>query len=333
MVRRGRVHTLLAATLVAGAALAGCTQEDQEPVTVGLITKQEENPYWVEMREVAQDTAADLDVELLTATGESDTDVASQERALEEMVAEGADGILIAPTDAEALSAAITRAQEAGVLVIAVDTPTDPPEAVDATFATDNERAGELIGRYAAAKAAELGLEPRIATLDLTPGVSTGEQRHAGFLSGFGIEEGDAAIVASVDTEGDRDKAAVAMTQVLAEHPDVNVVYTVNEPAALGALAALEDAGADMDQIVMVSVDGGCRTMREGVRPGLIDATASQYPQNMAREGVEAIADAVREGDQPTGYLDTGTELISDDPVEGVESRRVEFGVRTCWGS
>ncbi|WP_143553705.1 substrate-binding domain-containing protein [Serinicoccus sp. CNJ-927] len=322
-----------AAALLAGIGLAGCTGEEQEPVTVGLITKQEENPYWVEMREVAEETAEELDAELLTATGTSDTDVASQEAAIADMVEQGADGILIAPTDAEALDPAITAAREAGVLVIAVDTPTDPPGAVDATFATDNERAGELIGEYAAAKAEELGLDPQIVTLDLTPGVSTGEERHTGFLSGFGIEEGDEAVVASVDTEGDRDNAAVAMTQVLADNPDVNVVYTVNEPAALGALAALEDAGADMDEIVLVSVDGGCRAMREGVRPGLIDATASQYPQNMAREGVEAIVDAVREGDEPTGYLDTGTELISDHPAEGVESRRVEFGVRTCWGS
>ncbi|ANS79552.1 Fructose ABC transporter, substrate-binding component FrcB [Serinicoccus hydrothermalis] len=322
-----------AAALLAGVGLAGCAGEEQEPVTVGLITKQEENPYWVEMREVAQETADDLDAELLTATGESDTDAASQEAALDDMVEQGADGILLAPTDAEALDPAITRAREAGVLVIAVDTPTDPQDAVDATFATDNERAGQLIGQYAAAKAEELGLEPQIATLDLTPGVTTGEQRHAGFLAGFGIEEGDEAIVASVDTEGDRDNAAVVMTQVLADHPDVNVVYTVNEPAALGALAALEDADADMDEIVMVSVDGGCRTMREGVRPGLIDATASQYPQNMAREGVRAVVAAVRDGEAPSGYHDTGTELISDSPVDGVESRRVEFGVRTCWGS
>ena len=316
------------------AVLAGCSPGGQEEeVTVGLITKQEENPYWVEMREVAQETADDLDVELLTATGTSDTDVASQEAALDDMVAQGVDGILIAPTDATALDAAITRAQEAGVRVIAVDTPTDPPELVQATFATDNERAGELIGRYAAAQVEQLGLEPRVATLDLTPGVSTGEQRHAGFLRGFGVEEGDEEVVASVDTEGDRDVAAVVMTQVLADHPDVNVVYTVNEPAALGALAALEDAGADLDEIVLVSVDGGCAAMREGVRPGLIDATAMQYPQNMAREGVRAIARAVREGQEPTGYLDTGTLLVSDAPVEGVESRRVEFGVRTCWGS
>ncbi|WP_298750091.1 substrate-binding domain-containing protein [uncultured Serinicoccus sp.] len=326
------------ATGVAGtllvAVVAGCSPGGQEEaVTVGLITKQEENPYWVEMREVAQETADDLDVELLTATGTSDTDVASQEAALDDMVEQGVDGVLLAPTDAAALDAAITRAQEAGVRVIAVDTPTDPPELVQATFATDNERAGELIGRYAAAKVEQLGLEPRVAMLDLTPGVSTGEQRHAGFLEGFGVEEGDEEVVASVDTEGDRDVAAVEMTRVLSDHPDVNVVYTVNEPAALGALAALQDAGADLDEIVLVSVDGGCAAMREGVRPGRIDATATQYPQNMAREGVRAIARAVREGQEPTGYLDTGTLLVSDAPVEGVESRRVEFGVRTCWGS
>ncbi|WP_298887409.1 substrate-binding domain-containing protein [uncultured Serinicoccus sp.] len=325
--------TGVAGTLLVS-VLAGCSPGGQEEaVTVGLITKQEENPYWVEMREVAQETADDLDVELLTATGTSDTDVASQEAALDDMVEQGVDGILLAPTDAAALEGAIARAQEAGVRVIAVDTPTDPPELVQATFATDNERAGELIGRYAAAKVEELGLDPQVATLDLTPGVSTGEQRRAGFLSGFGAEEGDEAVVASVDTEGDRDNAAVAMTQVLTDHPDVNVVYTVNEPAALGALAALQDAGADLDEIVLVSVDGGCAAMREGVRPGLIDATAMQYPQNMAREGVRAIARAVREGQEPTGYLDTGTLLVSDAPVEGVESRRVEFGVRTCWGS
>lgn len=324
---------VLAGSFLAGLALAGCGEDQGEAVTVGLITKQEENPYWVEMREVAQETADDLDVELLTATGTSDTDVESQETALDDMVEQGADGILIAPTDAAALSEAIGRARDAGVRVIAVDTPSDPPELMDATFATDNERAGELIGEYAAAKVEELGLDPQVVTLDLTPGVSTGEQRHAGFLSGFGVEEGDAAIVASVDTEGDRDNAAVAMTQVLSEHSDVNVVYTVNEPAALGALAALEEEGVDMDELVLVSVDGGCRAMREGVRPGLIDATAMQYPQNMAREGVRAIARAVRDGEEPTGYLDTGTLLVSDDPVEGVESRRVEFGVRTCWGS
>lgn len=320
-------------TVLSGLTLAGCAGDEQEPVSVGLITKQEENPYWVSMRDVAQETADDLDVSLTTATGGSDTDVASQEAALADMVEEGVDGILIAPTDPVALLPAIQEARDAGVLVIALDTPVHPPEAVDAFFATDNEAAGRLIGEYAAAKADDLRLDPQVAMLNLSGNISSGELRRMGFLDGFGLTEDDPAIVASVDTQGDRDNAAVVMTQVLAEHPDINVVYTVNEPAALGALAALEDADVDLDEVVLVSVDGGCRAMREAVRPGDIDATAMQYPQNMAREGVRAIAAAVREGEAPMGFLDTGTELVSDDPMDGVESRRVEFGIRTCWGS
>ncbi|WP_134773024.1 substrate-binding domain-containing protein [Ornithinimicrobium flavum] len=329
---RTRTWITLGAVLC-GLTLAGCAGEEQESVSVGLITKQEENPYWVSMKDVAQETADDLDVELTTATGASDTDVTSQEAALADMVAEGVDGILIAPTDPVALLPAIQEARDAGVLVIALDTPVDPPEAVDAFFATDNEAAGRSIGEYAAAKADDLGLDPQVALLNLAGDISSGELRRTGFLEGFGLTEDDPAIVASVDTQGDRDNAAVAMTQVLSEHPDINVVYTVNEPAALGALAALEAAELDLDEVVLVSVDGGCRAMREAVRPGDIDATATQYPQNMAREGVRAIAAAVRDGVTPSGFRDTGSELVSDNPVDGVESRRVEFGIRTCWGS
>lgn len=329
---RTRTWITLGAVLC-GLTLAGCAGEEQESVSVGLITKQEENPYWVSMKDVAQETADDLDVELTTATGASDTDVTSQEAALADMVAEGVDGILIAPTDPVALLPAIQEARDAGVLVIALDTPVDPPETVDAFFATDNEAAGRSIGEYAAAKADDLGLDPQVALLNLSGDISSGELRRTGFLEGFGLTEDDPAIVASVDTQGDRDNAAVAMTQVLAEHPDTNVIYTVNEPAALGALAALEAAELDLDEVVLVSVDGGCRAMREAVRPGGIDATATQYPQNMAREGVRAIAAAVRDGATPSGFLDTGSELVSDNPVDGVESRRVEFGIRTCWGN
>jgi fructose transport system substrate-binding protein len=81
-----------------------------------------------------------------------------------------------------------------------------------------------------------------------------------------------------------------------------------------------------------VSVDGGCDAIKDGVRPGVIDATAQQFPENMAREGVEALATAARGGAAPSGYLDTGVELITGDPVDGVESEDVAFGVRNCWG-
>jgi fructose transport system substrate-binding protein len=84
--------------------------------------------------------------------------------------------------------------------------------------------------------------------------------------------------------------------------------------------------------VIVVSVDGGCEAIKNGVRPGTIDATAQQYPQNMAREGVEAVARAARGGESPAEYLDTGVQLITGDPAPGVESRDVAYGVRNCWG-
>ena len=327
--RRVGPATALALILVA----AGCDgASGDEQAVVGLITKQESNPYWVTMREIAQDTAGDNNVELLTATGQSDVDVESQVAALDDMRQRGADGILIAPTDSTAIVPAIEEARQAGVIVIAVDTPVRPDSAVDAFFATDNFRAGELIGRYARAKAEELGLEPRIAMLDLAPGISSGELRHDGFLEGFGIEDGDPEIVGSVNTEGDEGKGRTAMEEVLATDPDVNVVFTVNEPVAFGASAALKAADRSDNDVILVSVDGGCEAIKNWVRPGVIDATSQQYPENMAREGVKAIAQAARGAEPPSGYLDTGVELITGDPVEDVESRDVAFGVRNCWG-
>lgn len=321
----------LAAALTCGLIVTGCSSEEPD-VTVGLITKQEANPYWVTMREVAEATARDENVELLTATGTSDVDVDGQIEALRDMTEQGADGILIAPTDSKALVPAIEEARAAGVTVIAVDTPTDPEDAVDALFATDNREAGELIGRYAGAKVEELGLTPRIAILDLAPGIASGEQRRAGFLSGFGIEEGDPQIVGSIDTEGDRVKGEEAMRELLVQDPEINVVYAVNEPAALGAVAALDEAGVGQDDVVLVTVDGGCEAIKNAVRPGDIDATAQQYPENMAREGVTALAEHARGGPAPSGFLNTGIVLITGDPAPGVDSRDVAFGVRNCWG-
>lgn len=326
----GRFATTLAlAALVT--TLVACSDEPE--VTIGLITKQEVNPYWVTMREVAEDTAEDNNVELLTATGTSDVDVESQVRALEQMVADGAKGILIAPTNSTELLPAIEAARQVGVLVIAVDTPVDPPDAVDAFFATDNMKAGRLVGEYATVKAQEMGLDPKIAMLDLAPGIRSGELRHEGFLEGFGVAEGDPAIVAMADSEGDRELARTRMSEILSQTPDVNVIYTVNEPAALGALAALEEAGADLDQTILVSIDGGCRAMKNAVRPGEIDATAMQFPANMAREGVRALANAIREGESLGGNLDTGVQLVTGDPATGVDSKDIEYGVRNCWGN
>ncbi len=298
-------------------------------VIVGLITKTETNPFFVKMREGAQSAADEFGVELLTAAGQFDGDNASQVTAIENMVAAGASGILLVPSDTTAIVPAIEAAREQDVIVIALDTPTNPEDATDALYATDNFQAGVLIGEYAAT-ATENPDEAIVALLGLTPGITVGDLRRDGFLEGFGISLDSEQIACDQDTQGDQALGQTAMENCLLANPDINVVYTINEPAAFGAYTAIENAGRE-DEVLIVSVDGGCAGV-EGVIGGQIAATSQQYPLRMASLGVENIVAAVQGEAFATGYTDTGVTLITDNPVDGVESEDVEFGLENCWG-
>jgi fructose transport system substrate-binding protein len=295
-------------------------------IKVGLITKTDTNPFFVKMKEGAEKAAKADGVQLMTAAGKFDGDNAGQVTALENMVASGVKGILITPSDSKAIVPAIQKARAKGVLVIALDTPTEPESAVDALFATDNLKAGELIGEYA--KAAMKGKTAKIATLDLAPGVSVGVQRHNGFLKGFGATDKDVAC--AQDTGGDQAKGQTAMENCLQKAPDINLVYTINEPAALGAYTALKAKGREKD-VLIVSVDGGC-TGTQAVKDGKIAATSQQYPLKMAAEGVKAVVTYAKNGKKASGYTDTGVTLITDKAQAGVTSKDTAFGLENCWG-
>ena len=161
------------------------------------------------------------------------------------MTTQGAKVILDVPANSKAIVPSIKKARDQGVIVIALDTPPEPQDAVDALFATDNLKAGELIGQYAKAKAEEMGITPKIAMLDLAPGISVGQLRHDGFLKGFGIKEGDPQIVGAAPTEGDRAKGQAAMESLLQKDSGINIIYSINEPSGFGGANALKAAGKD----------------------------------------------------------------------------------------
>ena len=326
------------ATLVLSAlAFAATTACAAEPV-IGLITKTETNPFFVKMKEGAQAEAKKLGAKLLTAAGKQDGDNAGQITAIENMIAAGAKTIMITPNDSKAIIPSIKKAQAQGVMFIALDSPTDPVEGTDALFATDNYKAGVLIGQYA--KAAMAGKPAKIVTLDLFPGHPVGAQRHNGFLSGFGLTALDAKsnelskpaeVVCMADSFGDQAKGQTAMENCLQKNPDINVLYTINEPAAAGAYQALKAAGKEK-QVLIVSVDGGCAGVKN-VKAGMIAATSQQYPLKMASMGVAAGVAFAKDGKKASGYTDTGVTLITDHPQTGVDSKDTKVGMDLCWGT
>jgi len=299
----------------------------------------------VKMKEGAEAKAAELGVSLKSYAGKVDGDHDSQVAAIEACIADGAKGILIAASDTKAIVDSVKKAQEAGMVVIALDTPLDPADAADATFATDNFEAGRLIGAWAAATLGAEAANAKIGFLNLTPSEPTVDVlRNQGFMAGFGIDtkdpndigdEDDARIVGHDVTNGNEEGGRKAMENLLQINPDINVIHTINEPAAVGAYQALKAVGKEND-VLIVSVDGGCPGVAS-VKDGVIGATSQQYPLMMAALGVEAIKKWADSGEKPQptpgkAFFDTGVALITDKPAAGVDSIDTTKGTELCWG-
>lgn len=332
------------------AALAGMTlsaigaTSAAANTSVCLITKDATNPFFVKMAEGAFAKAAELGVELRSFAGRFDGDHETQVAAIETCVASGVNGILLAASDTGAITGPVMAAREAGLLVIALDTPLDPIDAADMTFATDNFRAGELIGEWAR-RTMDDPDTARIGLLNINVSQPTvGVLRNQGFLTGFGIDigdpnrwgdEDDPRIVGHEVSNGNAEGGRTGMENLLAIDPTINLVYTINEPAAAGAYEALRALGR-ADDVIIVSVDGGCPGVQD-VAAGVIGATAQQYPLSMAALGVEAVANFAATGEMPApteglDFFDTGVGLITDAPVDGMEQLSVEEGLALCWG-
>ncbi len=385
---RGRTFSAVAAVGVLSVTLAACssgssTEESSAPaesaaaaessapaeesampeggtVAVSLITKDSTNPFFVAMQKGAKEAADANGVDLTVGSGKEEGDDAGQIELIENAIAQGQAGILITPMSVN-VNDSIAKARDAGLYVIALDTPTDPPDVVDITFATDNCLAGEAIGQWAAGKLngdkaviAELVIfNDRVVSVDYC--------RANGFLIGMGIEVptledmtspaptgnyttgagGEYEIVCLEATGANEAGGKTGMENCLAKNPDINVVYTINEPTAFGAVPALEAAGKTIgEDVFVVSVDGGLAGV-QGVQAGQIQATSQQYPLRMASLGVEAIK-AIADGGAPPEntsangqFFDTGVTLCTDDPQDTVTAapqETAQYCIDNAWG-
>jgi fructose transport system substrate-binding protein len=306
---------------------------------VGLVTKTNTNPFFVKMKEGFDAKAKELGLTPQAYAGKFDGDNDGEVNAIEQLIAAGAKGILLVPSDSTAIVPTVKKARDAGIIVITLDTPLDPVDAADALFATDNYKAGQLIGQWAKGTFADKASSIKIATLDLSSNEPTVDYlRHNGFLDGFGITVKDPKhyamsdspqIVGSDVTRGATEGGRTAMENILQKADHIDLVYAINEPAAYGGYAALKAAGKDKG-VTVVAVDGGCQGVK-WVKEGIIGATSQQYPLLMAADGVQAVADYIKTGKKPTS-IDTGEKLVTDHPVPGVPSISVDEGMKLCWG-
>jgi fructose transport system substrate-binding protein len=356
-----RRTAVVAAVALAGAgSLAACggssgSGGSSGRVGVALILKTLSNPYFVSMENDAKKEASKDNVDLTVAAGQSDGDTQTQITAIDNAISRGDQGILIT-INGNAVNAELQKARQAGIYIIALDTAPTPPSVADITYATDNEQAGKLIGQYAAAKLD--GGNAVIAMLDLFNNqvVSVDTSRDHGFLEGMGINPGSPTengqeaktghytggkggsytVACHQPTQGAIPGGKTAMENCLSANGNINVVYTINEPSAEGALQALQAAGKT--GVLVVTIDGSCQYINSLVKDGSVAADSVQYPGKMASIGVQTVASLARGGKKPTlpagqDFINTGTALTTAQPVAGVTSQTPAQAATACWGS
>jgi len=301
-----RTIALLTSAAIAALAMAVATPSYAGDI-VGLITKTNTNPFFVKMKEGAEAKAKELGVTLQSYAGKFDGDNDGQVAAIEQLMAAGAKGILLVPSDSKAIVPTVEKARKAGIVVITLDTSLDPVDAADANIGTDNYKAGVLIGQWAKGMLGDKAKDAKIATLDgAVNKPSVDVFRHNGFLEGFGVKIKDPKTYAESDS------------------PQI-VGSDVTAGSEEGGRTAMEKILQKSD-----AVDGGCNGVKM-MKDGIIGGDSQQYPLLMAADGVQQVVDFVKSGKKPMS-IDSGEKLITDHPVSGVPSITTDEAAKLCWG-
>jgi fructose transport system substrate-binding protein len=343
---------MLAVSVPASAGAANSRAASARPIKIALILSTYINPYWIYMHKAVAAEAKKLGVQLTFQAGQTEGDTASQITAIDDAIAAGDQGIIIR-ANGPAVNSSLRQAEKAGITVVAVDTVPTPANIVSMTYATDNTEAGRLDGQYVERRLA--GKTAVIAMIDdVTNEVLTVDvERNHGFLEGMGIpvgkpningfepksgryakgKGGTYQIACELPGFGDPSGGQSAMETCLAKDPNINVVYAINEPSAEGAIKALQTA---RKHPILVAIDGGCMNLPY-IKTGWMSATAGQFPGRMGVLALEALYNHIKHGTpfRPTpglGFYNSGTYLITDQPVRGVKSVTAAAARATCWG-
>jgi ABC-type sugar transport system substrate-binding protein len=293
--------------LALAAAIAGPTMA-QDPVKIGFITKFPV-PFFATMEDAAKAyAAANPGVEIIFVQGQSATDIEGQIAIIESMVTQGVQGIALTPVD-PTVAAALDKAIEQGVKIVLMDNNIPDWEGRTALATTDNYAAGVIAGKHLATLLKE---GDTLGILEGVPGVPALDDRVNGMLEGLGSLKLE--IVGRGATNCTEELGLNVAQDLLTANPDIKAIYAACGPPAAGAAKAIENAGIDPANIVLVGFDFCCGEA-EALTAGYEDATVAQFPTKMAELGVDALVKAIR-GESVESLIDSGAALVTKENMD-----------------
>jgi ribose transport system permease protein len=308
--RRKQAVTYVLAAVVAAAVVGATTflhggSSAAAGQKLGLSLSTLNNPFFVQIKDGAQEEAKKLGVDLTVTDAQNDA--SQQANQLQNFTSEGVDSIIVNPVDSDAAGPSVRAANKADIPVVGVDRGVNKAETA-ALVASDNVEGGKLGARALADK---LGGKGKIVILQGLAGTSASRERGAGFAEGLkaypGIE-----VVAEQPADFDRTKGLDVMTNLLQAHPDIDGVFAENDEMALGAVKALGDKAGT--SVAVIGFDGTPDGLK-AVKNGTLYASVAQQPTELGRI---AVRNALRAAEGK------GVEKTVKVPVKVVTAKNVD---------
>jgi ribose transport system substrate-binding protein len=309
---------LILAVIVPG---CGRNQERKSGPTVGFALTTLNNPFFIDVKNGAEEAAQRCGATLILQAAERDIDVEKQMQIVENLIQRNVDAICITPNGSREIVPAILKANAAGIPVFIVDSRVDESTLHEAggaivSFAgSDNFEGGRLAGEYIATR---LGGTGRVAVIEGATGHETGDSRKAGFRAAIGKHSG-LAIVASQAANMDRSLGYTVFQNILQAQPNLQAVFACNDMMALGAVEAIAASGRT-GSIVVVGFDA-IDEAKEAIMKGQMDATIAQYPREMGRVAVESACRVIR-GESVEAFIPTKIELVTREKLQDSPAAR-----------
>ena len=271
---------------------------------IGYITKSATNAGWMMINQGAQDAADEEGVTLVSVGPAFQGDLSSQLEVFENLVAQGAKAIGVAPVDSAGIAPAVNDAMNAGIPVIAIDTGVSGAD-VTSFVATDNQAVAKVQGSVAATLVAD---GDAIIYVTGNQAQSTGQERRDGFMAGFTAARPNSEVIV-VPTEWNSQQAQEGVEAILNSRDDIKMVANAWDGGTMGAKAALENLGYSAGDVKLVGFDGASDAI-VAMDAGWVHANTAQMLYQMGYQGIKAAAAAAR-GEDVAGRIDTGFFLVT----------------------
>ena len=309
------------AAALAGSALA-LVAFSAQAAEVAVIVKTVNSTFWQNVQKGAEAARGDLpEGTSMTFNGPaSESAIADQVNMVENAVNRQVAGIVLAPSDPDALVPAIRKAWEARIPVVLIDSQIAESGAqyYQSFLATDNRKAGELAAKALIEK---VGTEGKIAIMSYVAGAGSEIGRVGGFTDTI-RENSKLEIVGPFYSQSQMATALNQTTDVLASNPDLKGIFGANEPTAIGMGRALAQSGK-AGQIAAIGFDGN-EDLQGFVKDGTLAAIAVQGSFQMGEKGIQTIARLLNK-EKVEKMQDTGVVLVTKDNIDADEARNVLY--------